>query len=88
MEIVYNQKDLENYLVDAVEASEESPVLLDSFLNHHNCKTQEVANLPYFFLIHSYKIQSCLLRSGAELRSSLLLFQIGNLPFPLHPHVH
>ena len=33
MEIVYNQKDLENYLVDAVEASEESPVLLDSFLN-------------------------------------------------------
>ena len=33
MEIVYNQKDLKNYLVDAVEASEESPVLLDSFLN-------------------------------------------------------
>ena len=33
MEIVYNLKDLENYLVDAVEASEESPVLLDSFLN-------------------------------------------------------
>ncbi len=33
MEIVYNQIDLENYLVDAVEASEESPVLLDSFLN-------------------------------------------------------
>tara|TARA_Y100000590_G_scaffold3811_4_gene5041 strand:- start:4352 stop:7564 length:3213 start_codon:yes stop_codon:yes gene_type:complete len=33
MEIVYNQKDLENYLVDAVEASDESPVLLDSFLN-------------------------------------------------------
>jgi len=33
MEIVYNHIDLENYLVDAVEASEESPVLLDSFLN-------------------------------------------------------
>ena len=33
MEIVYNQEDLKNYLVDAVEASEESPVLLDSFLN-------------------------------------------------------
>ena len=31
MEIVYNQEDLKNYLVDAVEASEESPVLLDSF---------------------------------------------------------
>ena len=33
MEIVYNQEDLKNYLIDAVEASEESPVLLDSFLN-------------------------------------------------------
>ena len=33
MEIIYNQEDLKNYLVDAVEASEESPVLLDSFLN-------------------------------------------------------
>ena len=34
MEIVYNQEDLKNYLVDAVEASEESPVLLDSFLTN------------------------------------------------------
>jgi len=33
MEIVYNQEDLKNYLIDAVEASEKSPVLLDSFLN-------------------------------------------------------
>ena len=33
MEIVYNKKDLQNYLIDAVQASEESPVLLDSFLN-------------------------------------------------------
>ena len=33
MEIVYNEKDLRNYLTDAVEASESSPVLLDSFLN-------------------------------------------------------
>ena len=33
MEVVYNQEDLKNYLVDAVEASEDSPVLLDSFLN-------------------------------------------------------
>ena len=33
MEIVYNREDLKNYLMDAVQASEESPVLLDSFLN-------------------------------------------------------
>ena len=33
MEVVYNQEDLKNYFVDAVEASEDSPVLLDSFLN-------------------------------------------------------
>ena len=33
MEIVYTQKDLEHYLTDAVQASEESPVLLDSYLN-------------------------------------------------------
>ena len=33
MEVVYNQEDLQNYFVDAVEASEDSPVLLDSFLN-------------------------------------------------------
>ena len=33
MEVVYNQEDLKNYFVDAVEASEGSPVLLDSFLN-------------------------------------------------------
>ena len=33
MEVVYNQKDLEHYLVEAVEASAESPVLLDSYLN-------------------------------------------------------
>ena len=33
MEVVYNKADLKNYLADAVQASEESPVLLDSFLN-------------------------------------------------------
>ena len=33
MEVVYNEADLKNYLADAVQASEESPVLLDSFLN-------------------------------------------------------
>ena len=33
MEIVYNREDLKNYLMDAVQASEKSPVLLDSFLN-------------------------------------------------------
>ena len=33
MEIVYNDKDLKDYLTDAVQASESSPVLLDSFLN-------------------------------------------------------
>ena len=33
MEIVYNDKDLKDYITDAVQASESSPVLLDSFLN-------------------------------------------------------
>ena len=33
MDIVYQKSDLENYLVEAVQASEKSPVLLDSFLN-------------------------------------------------------
>ena len=33
MEIVYTLKELEHYLTDAVQASEESPVLLDSYLN-------------------------------------------------------
>jgi carbamoyl-phosphate synthase large subunit len=33
MEIVYQKSDLEDYLIDAVKASEESPVLLDGFLN-------------------------------------------------------
>ena len=33
MEVVYSQEDLKNYLADAVQASEDSPVLLDSFLN-------------------------------------------------------
>jgi carbamoyl-phosphate synthase large subunit len=33
MEIVYGQEDLKNYFADAVQASEASPVLLDSFLN-------------------------------------------------------
>tara|TARA_B110000014_G_scaffold264120_1_gene263471 strand:- start:2736 stop:5954 length:3219 start_codon:yes stop_codon:yes gene_type:complete len=33
MEIVHNLKDLEHYLIDAVQASEDSPVLLDSYLN-------------------------------------------------------
>ena len=33
MEIVYKKSDLENYLIDAVQASEKSPVLLDGFLN-------------------------------------------------------
>lgn len=33
MEVVYNQVDLEKYLADAVQASEESPVSLDSFIN-------------------------------------------------------
>ena len=33
MEIVYNKVDLQNYLDEAVLASEKSPVLLDSFLN-------------------------------------------------------
>ena len=33
MEVVYKKSDLENYLVDAVQASAKSPVLLDGFLN-------------------------------------------------------
>ncbi len=33
MEVVYTRVDLENYLQEAVKASESSPVLLDSFLN-------------------------------------------------------
>jgi len=33
MEVVYKRSDLENYLIDAVQASEKSPVLLDGFLN-------------------------------------------------------
>ncbi len=33
MDIVYKKSDLENYLLEAVQASEKSPVLLDSFLN-------------------------------------------------------
>jgi len=33
MDIVYKKSDLENYLVEAVQASEKSPVLLDGFLN-------------------------------------------------------
>jgi len=33
MEVVYNEQDLKDYLKDAVQASEKSPVLLDSFLN-------------------------------------------------------
>ena len=33
MEIVYKKSDLEKYLIDAVQASEKSPVLLDGFLN-------------------------------------------------------
>ncbi|MEO1955103.1 MAG: carbamoyl-phosphate synthase large subunit, partial [Gammaproteobacteria bacterium] len=33
MEIVYQKSDLEDYLIDAVKASEKSPVLLDGFLN-------------------------------------------------------
>ncbi len=33
MEIVYQKSDLEDYLIDAVQASEKSPVLLDGFLN-------------------------------------------------------
>ena len=33
MEVVYKKTDLENYLVEAVQASEKSPVLLDGFLN-------------------------------------------------------
>ena len=33
MEVVYKKTDLENYLVEAVQASSRSPVLLDSFLN-------------------------------------------------------
>ena len=33
MEVVYKKSDLENYLIDAVQASEKSPVLLDGFLN-------------------------------------------------------
>ena len=33
MEVVYKKSDLENYLVEAVQASAKSPVLLDGFLN-------------------------------------------------------
>ena len=33
MDIVYKKSDLENYLIEAVQASEKSPVLLDGFLN-------------------------------------------------------
>ncbi len=33
MEVVYKKTDLENYLVEAVQASAKSPVLLDGFLN-------------------------------------------------------
>ena len=33
MEVVYKKTDLENYLVEAVQASSKSPVLLDGFLN-------------------------------------------------------
>ena len=33
MEVVYKKSDLENYLVEAVQASSKSPVLLDGFLN-------------------------------------------------------
>jgi len=33
MEIVYKKSDLENYLIEAVQASSKSPVLLDGFLN-------------------------------------------------------
>ena len=33
MEVVYKKTDLENYLVEAVQASSRSPVLLDGFLN-------------------------------------------------------
>ena len=33
MDVVYKKSDLENYLVEAVQASEKSPVLLDGFLN-------------------------------------------------------
>ena len=33
MEVVYKKSDLETYLVEAVQASAKSPVLLDGFLN-------------------------------------------------------
>ena len=33
MEVVYKKSDLENYLIEAVQASSKSPVLLDGFLN-------------------------------------------------------
>ena len=33
MEVVYKKTDLENYLIEAVQASAKSPVLLDGFLN-------------------------------------------------------
>ena len=33
MEVVYKKTDLENYLIEAVQASSKSPVLLDGFLN-------------------------------------------------------
>ncbi len=33
MDVVYKKSDLENYLIEAVQASEKSPVLLDGFLN-------------------------------------------------------
>ncbi|MFL2706995.1 MAG: carbamoyl-phosphate synthase large subunit [Gammaproteobacteria bacterium] len=33
MEVVYKKTDLENYLIEAVQASSRSPVLLDGFLN-------------------------------------------------------
>ena len=33
MEVVYKKSDLENYLIEAVQASAKSPVLLDGFLN-------------------------------------------------------
>lgn len=34
MEIVYNQKELRRYMIEAVRVSEDSPVLLDHFLNN------------------------------------------------------
>ena len=34
MEIVYNEKELRNYMTEAVKASDDAPVLLDHFLNN------------------------------------------------------